>query len=311
MTNIISLKHITDVGESSGDGVDSTERIRKQYRRLGVEQPCVITAGHSPLHVAFAACTDVSLEARNRVAKVLDLLETESPDILPTALNSAPRNSNESRSNGQEDYIYRVESENKDDESLLIYGPEVLQWVLAFRGRIGVTVEKILAIPDVIKNTSNGSQFRSAEHLPIVHFIDATGKLDQHSERQNIELDKIPDISPENNGKTIVAPPDEYGNGRLIVGKKQLKEILAKEKIKIPGIINQATSVRKSLTEVTPDELSVWPSSNHFSSENLSVLNIGTRWKPGTTRTTNNQIIKLAKRLSHYVGTSHEVITEA
>lgn len=307
MTNLNTLKHVTDVGASAGDGVDSTERICRQYRRLGVLQPCVISAGHSPLHVAFTACTDVSLEARNRVASILSQLRIKKPTPLPIALNSAPRNSAESRLNAQEDHIYRVRSEEKANETLLLYGSEVLRWVLAFRGRVGVTIEKILAIPDVIPDTSNGSQFRSAEHLPIVHFLEATGNLDQSSEREQVELDQIPEIFPNGSDNVVVAPPDEYGNGRLIVRKEQIVKILGKERIEIHSLADQLLAVRGSLTEVIPGELSVWPSSNHFSDGSLGVLNIGTRWKPGETRTTDDDTIELAKKLSLGVGSRHRV----
>lgn len=308
MTNLNTLKHVTDVGASAGDGVDSTERICRQYRRLGVLQPCVISAGHSPLHVAFTACTDVSSEARDRVASILGRLRIERPAPLPIALNSAPRNRAESCPNAQEDHIYRVRPEEKADETLLLYGPEVLRWVLAFRGRVGVTIEKILAIPGIISDTSNGSQFRSAEHLPIVHFLEATGNLDQSSEREQVELDQIPEIFPNGSDNVIVAPPDEYGNGRLIVRKEQIVKILGKERIEIHSLADQLLAVRGSLTEVIPGELSVWPSSNHFSDGSLGVLNIGTRWRPRETSTTDDGTIGLAKRLSLGVGSRYRVV---
>ncbi len=304
MNNLI---HITDVGAPAGNGADSTERIRKQYARLGISSH-IITAGHSPLHVAFTACTDVSLEARKNVAKVLGSLGIREPALLPTALNSAPRNATESQANGQEDYIYRVKSDNKTDETLLIYGPEVLRWVVAFRGRKGLTVEKILKIFDVIPDTSNGSQFRSAEHLPIAHFLEAKGKLNERSERQPVELDEISDISPSKDN-IVVVPPDEYGNGRILVKWDTFGEILTRPSIRIPRISEQILAVRKSLTEVIPNELSVWPSSNHFTGETLKVLNIGTRWNVGLTTTTNGDVIELSKNLSSKVGESYRVET--
>ncbi len=302
-----TLTHITDVGSSAHDGVDSSERIRKQYLRLGVE-PRVVTAGQSPLHVAFTACTDVSLKARENVQKVLDLLQISKSALLPTALNSAPRNVAKSQANGQEDYIYRVSSGNKIDETFLIYGPEVLRWVLVFRGRAGVVVEKITEIHGVIPNTSNGSQFRSAEHLPLVHFLEVHGKLCEMSERQPVELNAIPDISPDD-GSVVVVPPDEYGNGRIVARIGTFSEVLERNRIEIAGISPRSIAVKKSLTEVVPGVLSIWPSSNHFPDETLGVLNIGTRWSSGSTKTTNEEVIQLSKRLSNQVGERHRVKT--
>lgn len=302
-----TLTHITDVGSPAHDGTDSSERIRRQYLRLGVE-PRVVSAGQSPLHVAFTACTDVSSQARENVKKVLELFGISKSALLPTALNSAPRNATESQADGQEDYIYRVSFGNKIDETFLIYGPEVLRWVLTFRGRVGAVVEKITGIHDLIPNTSNGSQFRSAEHLPLVHFLEVQGKLNEVSERQPVELNEIPDISPDEDN-IVVIPPDEYGNGRILVRRDTFNEVLGKDSIKIPGISSRSIAVKKSLTEVVPDTLSVWPSSNHFTDETLGVLNIGTRWRGGSTRTTNGEVIELSRRFSNQVGESHRVET--
>jgi len=110
-----SLDHITDVGVSDHNGVDSSLRIRTQYRNLGVACPNIIPAGHSPLHVAFAASTTPSPQAAENAQKILARLGINPPsNQLPVALNSAPRNSAETLENGQEDYIYRVKS---DEES--------------------------------------------------------------------------------------------------------------------------------------------------------------------------------------------------
>gem|GEM_PF-3014205 len=122
MKNI--LKHITDVGSAFGAGIDSNIRIEKQYEKLGIV-PKVIPAGHSPLHVAFAACTELSKKAENNVQKILKDLNIIIEEKSPIALNSAPRNSAKSQDDGQEDHIYKISFSNK--EVFLIYGFEVLR----------------------------------------------------------------------------------------------------------------------------------------------------------------------------------------
>mgnify|MGYP006865016920 CR=1 FL=1 len=298
---MINLTHITDVGSPAGNGVDSTERIRKQYERLDVS-PRIVTAGQSPLRVAFTACTDVAPQARENARKILARLGKTPKPLAPTALNSAPRNFARSRSNGKEDYIFRVKHDGVDQETLLIYGPEVLQWILAFRGRIGATVEKIIEIPDIIPDTSTGSQFRSAEHLPLVHYLESEGLLDENSKRQSVEIDSIPDISP--NGKTVVLPPDEYANGRLLANRELFNDILDRDKVHSD---TGELAIKKSLTEIDQGTLTVWPSSNHFPGDHFGVLNIGTRWEEGTTKTTNDNVIRLSEKLSHEVGKNYGV----
>lgn len=305
---ISSLTHITDVGTPAGDGVDSNERIVRQYQKLGVVSPRVVTAGQSPLHVAFTACTDVAEEAESRALKVLDVLGTKPTVPLPTALNCAPRNGSKSCSHAREDHIYRIRFEDRRFETQLLYGPEVLRWILAFRDELSCVVEKILSLKSIIPDTSNGSQFRSAEHLPIVHVLETIGELDNLAERQGVTpRSDIHPIFPrtERDNHLIVAPPDEFGNGRLIVGRGQIERILGKEQIEIPMISDRSLAVRRSLTEVIPGQLSVWPSSNHIPGGKLGVLNIGTRWHNGATRTTNTAVIELAKKLSNNVGKSY------
>lgn len=302
-----TLTHITDVGTQAGDGVDSNERIVKQYQRLRVAYPRVVTAGQSPLHVAFAACTDIAEESKLKILKVLDLLKKKPTIPFPTALNCAPRNGSESCSHAQEDHIYRIRFEDLRFETQLLYGSEVLRWILDFRDGLLRVVEKIFSVKGIIPDTSKGSQFRSAEYLPIVHVLETFGKLDDLSERQEVApRSDIPPIFSRDKrlNHLVVAPPDEYANGRLIVGRAQIERILGKEQIEIPEITDRSLVVRKSLTEVIPGQLSVWPSSNHIPGGTLGVLNIGTRWNEGRTKTTNTSVIALAKKLSCNVGKS-------
>ena len=300
-----TLKHITDVGSSEGNGVDSTTRIEKQYERLGMVSH-VISAGHSPLNVAFAGCTDLSENAKKNTKKILKTLNIKEILPVPVALNSAPRNKKGSQDDGKEDYIYRVQLKNK--EVFLIYGPEVLRWVLEFHNENDIEkVEKIISINNLIPDTSKGSQFRSAEHLPIAHFLESKNILDNYSEREKLDISKIEKMFSDKKNVLVVAPPDEYGNGRLILDKKLLEKILKKKKIIIPEITNKEFAVKKSLTEIEPNELSVWVSSNHFPNENLKVLNIGTRWKENTTRTTNLEVVELIKQLALNVGKKYKI----
>jgi hypothetical protein len=298
------LTHITDVGSASGDGVDSSLRIQKQYQRLGV-QPQVISAGHSPLHVAFAACTDVEASARNRAAQILEFLEHTTSTPAPVALNSAPRNAATTKDNGQEDHIFRVRSENPGEETLLIYGPEVLQWVLTFRDRAAATVDRIISIGEWIPDTSNGTQFRSAAHLPIAHVLEAHGRLDQVAKTEPIDIESITDRTPGPN-EAVILPSDEYGNGRLLLARQLWQDLRGRDQILIPGLTEGPIHVHQSLTQVKPGELSAWQSSNNFAAGvELSVVNIGTRWATGTTRTTDASVIQLGTKLRSEAGKTY------
>lgn len=308
MNTILTLTHITDVGSPSGDGSDSTERIARQYQRLGIPLPRVVSAGQSPLHVAFTACTDVSARALNAVDAVLQNLNIHPPQQQPVALNSAPRNEPSSHEKSKAGYIYRVRHPNH--ETLLVYGDEVISWVLAFRGRIGVAIEAIkeINLGNHRIDTSNGSQFRSAEHLPITHFLEATGNLDRFaSDIDPIPTENFPNHYPTHDQEAVVAPPDEYENGRLIVTPEQRAKVLQNTHVRIDGIAENEIAVRQSLTEVIPGELSIWPSSNYFQGEGtLEVLNLGTRWAQGQTRTTDEKIIQLSRILSRSVGDTYK-----
>ncbi len=307
-----TLTHITDVGAPSHEGCDSTKRIKDQYQRLNFEAQ-VITAGKSPLEIAFLACTQAHPQAKINARKALAKLGLTPQPLAPVALNSAPRNSDQILANGKEDHIFRVTAENEEDaETLLIYGPEVLKWILAFRGKTGVAIERIIEIPDIIADTSIDSQFRSCEHLPIVHAFQARGKLDENSRRENIDVDSIPDFSLGEN-EVLVLSPDEYSNGRVLVQQNLFDEIFSHEEVKIPAISdNTALQVRRSLTEVTPfgvsKALSVWPSSNHLPQTHLNVLNIGTRWEKGATSPSNDPaLISFVQQLRNDIGKCYRV----
>lgn len=296
------LFHITDVGASQGHGVDSSLRIIKQYQRLGISAR-VISAGNSPFQVAFVGCTDLSVKAIQSAAVMLAKLKKPSYTSLPVALNSAPRNNKDSQADAKEDYIYRVQYVA---QTFIIYGPEVLRWVLQFCSRENVVVEKIISISDVIADTSKGSQFRSAQHLPIVHFLEAEGILNQNSVREQVVISSIAPVFDAGTD-CLVAPPDEYGNGRCIVTKDLADKIFTKSSVKISGVSNKALKVCASLTQVVPGEISVWPSSNYFPDPSLVVLNIGTRWKANSTSTTNKQVLQLAKKFAKEIGKKYTI----
>jgi hypothetical protein len=305
MNTTKKLFHITDVGApSGGSGVDSSLRIVKQYQRLGASVK-VVSAGHSPLHVAFTACTDLSQPARERVGALLEKIGFDRPTLPPMALNCAPRNSVKTFNNGQEKSIFRVTRNGA--ASYLIYGPEVLRWVLVFNGQDGVKVEEIGAIPGFIEDTSTGSQFRSGEHLPIVHFLESQGLLAEYSQREEIKLDQIPAIFENHHNTIVIAPSDEFGNGRVILSTSLMEKIFTKKSILIPEVSDQKLDVQSSLTTVVPGKLSIWPSSNHFPNPDIGVVNLGTRWKPDTTTTTDNAVIKLIEKLFNQVGHQYQI----
>lgn len=298
------LFHITDVGTSQGDGVDSTLRIIKQYQRLDVDAQ-VISAGRSPFQVAFVGCTDLVEAAIVRARQAAAVVQKEKFLPLPIALNSAPRNKKTNQTNAKEDFMYRIAY--KSGQTFVLYGPEVLKWVLFFCSRQDVVVEKIISIPQIITDTSNGSQFRSAEHLPIVHFLEAQNLLDSTSTRKLVDMREIEEVFTDQDKHILVAPPDEYGNSRVIVGKALANKILTKKKIIISGLSKKSIKIAESLTSVVPGEISIWPSSNYFPNPGVVVLNIGTRWKPNTTQTTSAEVIRLANKFAKEIGRQYKV----
>ncbi len=289
------LYHITDVGAGSAEGIDSTIRIEKQYAALG-HSVRVVSAGHSPLHVAFAACSELSSLARETAEKARMIAGMPALPRIPIALNSAPRNSSVSHPDGQEKYMHRVSF--GDGQVFLVYGHQVVAWLLVFMGQ-EAKIEKIISIAGLIPDTSRGSQFRSGEHLPVVHALEAAGKLGAVAECEEVSADDY--ITSFGLGVTV-APSDEYGNGRLLVSEEVADNILREEVVRLPDLFDGSLAVRSSLTEVVPGELAIWPSSNFFPNTDAVVLNIGTRWKPGTTRTTDRFVIDLQIKLRELAG---------
>ncbi len=303
-----NLRHITDVGASSGNGIDSTLRIIDQYQRAGISFPEIISAGQSPFHVAFAAITTVSPKARDSADRVRQLLAQNDYSTVPVALNSAPRNEGQQLADSQESHIFRLRSGNKVE---LIYGPQVVAWIQLFRGKIDAleVIESvgIDSVNDLIENTSNGSQFRSAEHLPLVHALQAAGRLDERASTREVDPSEIQEAFADQFNRVVIVPPDEYDNGRVVANRGTIQRILDSQTVWIPGITDHELDVRDSLTKVHSGRLSIWPSSNHFPNEDLGVLNVGTRWRPGTTSTTDQVVIALSKKLKSTVGDQHKV----
>jgi hypothetical protein len=293
------LYHITDVGAADGPGVDSTLRIEQQYANMGVNSR-VISAGHSPLHVAFAAC------ARLAPAAAVNASQFSSQPLpqLPMALNSAPRNSAESHTAGQEKNIFRITGANVP--TMVVYGLEVVRWVVEFYGREGLQVQKVLSIGDVIPDTSSGSQFRSAEHLPIAHVLEMRGELLSNAVIEDLSLSEL-DSAMDSSNSAWVAPNDEYQNSRLIVLQTVFDHVLAKDTIQVQGLVDAPIKVQQSLTEVVPGQLSIWPSSNYFPNPNIRVLNVGTRWAPGTTDISDSTASQLSQKMSGQVGQNYVI----
>lgn len=299
------LDHITDVGAAQFEGIDSAYRIRQQYQAANVQNPCVISAGHSPLHVAFTGTTCLAPKAIENANWLLEkMFNIEQKKRLPIALNSAPRNSNDQHDNGKEDNIFWVKGKDHYAD-FLVYGLQVVEWVKVFYQV--QSVEKVISIPEIIEDTSHGSQFRSAEHLPLVHVLAAMNVLEDHAVIENVSMETIFDRYPHNH-TAIVAPCDEYGNGRLIVNKELMKQLLDYKECTLQGLVGFPLQIRNSLTQVIPGEISLWPSSNHFPNRTLGVLNIGTRWSEGTTRLTDQTVKELSKKLTDFVGQSFEIV---
>lgn len=299
-----TLTHITDVGKKDGRGSDSVWRIWQQYRYLRVDNPHIITAGRTPLDVAFTACTHLRSQAREKAEKTLKFLGIENAPPQVIALNSSPRTEEQQRPDAQEDYIYRVITE--DGDRLLIYGPEVLQWVIAFRNDIQ-KIERIIAVKDIIPNTSKGSQFRSGENLPVVHVLEAVNKLDEIAEKEEVPGDSFGKIYAKEPGKVYVVPHDEYDNQRIITPRITAEEIAARSEIWIPEITDRTIKVRETLTDVLHGEIAVWNSSNALPDADIVVMNLGTRWKPDYNTTTDPLITELSSKLASKFGQQLEV----
>lgn len=301
----MNYTHITDVWATQWSGTDSLMRIQKQYEYLNMPAR-IIPAGHSPLHVAFTACSELDVKAYSNAQKVMDIYKSQKWEIKSYALNSAPRNEKKAKENGQENHIIRVESKN--GRVFLIYGLDVASWVCEFEWRDNVVIQKIISLWDIIPDTSCGSQFRSAEHLPIVHFLESKWDILNHVVYENLELSDLNHMMKKTKDETfVIAPPDEFGNGRIILSKKLFEEILTHKKVNLGWVVDKTFVVQKSLTLVEPWELSIWPSSNHFYNPEIVVANIWTRWKSGTTKTTDKDTVDLSKRLEKYVWQTCEI----
>ena len=293
------LDHITDVGAGQFEGVDSTYRIRQQYQNVNVKNPFVLPAGHSPLHVAFAGTTCLAEKSKKNANWILEKIwNIKQKKRLPIALNSAPRNSDKKSDDGKEDSIFWVKVKGHYAD-YVVYGLQVVEFIKVFHNID--FIKRVVSVNEIIEDTSKGSQFRSAEHLPLVHILLAMGELEEHAVLEEINVKTILDRYPLEES-AIIAPSDEYNNGRLIVEKSTLEKIIKAGKCTIPGVTDVELTTCSSLTNVEPGELSIWPSSNHFPDENLAVLNIGTRWKPGTTKVTDEKVKKLSKELLNAVG---------
>lgn len=294
-----ALDHITDVGAAQFEGTDSLYRIRQQYQNVNVQNPFVLPAGHSPLHVAFAGTTCLALKARENANWLLQtIFQIKQKKRLPIALNSAPRNSNQSLKNGKEDSIFWVQVEAPYAD-YLVYGLQVVEWVKVFHKV--TAVKRVVSIQEIIEDTSHGSQFRSAEHLPLVHVLAAMKELEKHGVIEDLDITTLQDRYPHPTD-AIIAPCDEYQNGRLVVDKETMKKVLEKGECNIPSLFDHPFQACCSLTSVKPGVLSVWPSSNHFPNDDIAVLNIGTRWAEGTTKVTDDQVKQLAATLNDRTG---------
>lgn len=301
----MNYNHITDVWATQWSGTDSLLRIQKQYETLNMPAR-IIPAGHSPLHVAFTACSELDSKAYNNAKQVLDIFSLKSWEIKAFALNSAPRNEKSAKENGQENHIIRVVS--KHGRVFLIYGLDVASWVCEFEWRENVSLQKIISLWDIIPDTSSGSQFRSAEHLPIVHFLESKWATLKHTKHEELNVgDVAPLIDLKEENTFVIAPPDEFGNGRIILSKKLFEKVLEQKTVKLIWDIDKSFVVKKSLTLVEPGELSIWPSSNHFYNPDIIVANVGTRWKAGTTKTTDKDTVDLSKKLEKCVGQKGEI----
>ena len=301
----MNVYHVTDVGAPHWNGSDSTLRILKQYWNLWVDAT-VISAWKSPLHVAFTWCTVVHPDAQERAERVYKLISphTDIPRWAPIALNCAPRNAQTQLNGAQENSIFRLRSE--DSQSFLIYGPEVLSWCIDFIGRNKVKIQKILSLHNgnwesIISDTSKWSQFRSAEHLPLVHILEATWKLDQYSRREEVDMPSI--LSPLSNFQWtwIVLPHDEFLNGRILMSKESFAGLSWNVTLSTGGIEMSCQHVN-SLTEIEPWKLAIWQSSNAFPNSELVAANIGTRWYPGETTLTDSNVIHSMNAFSQNVG---------
>lgn len=297
----MKLLHITDVWAPAWAWSDSTTRISNQYQQIWIDAE-IISAGKSPLHVAFTWLTTLHPQASSSAERVAKILWHKVVP-KPIALNCAPRNASTQHADAQEQHIFRLKNASWD--TYLIYGEDVLAWALEFLWKNHARIEKILSISDsfgdIIPDTSRWSQFRSAEHLPLVHALEAANLLDEHSMRTPVSLDSLRPVFPENDSSAIVLPPDEFHNGRILIRSTEQQDFMDMRHMSLWSQ-NIPYISAKSLTEIEPWVLALWPSSNYFPNPDLKVMNFWTRWAPGETSLKDKEIQSIVSSFWEQVG---------
>lgn len=303
----MNFHHITDVWSPHWNGSDSTMRILKQYQKLWVSAK-IISAGHSPLNVAFTACTDLDSSATEKAEKTLEILWLENLEKNIVALNCAPRNNKNTLKEAKEDNIFRITTKTDEaNDIFLLYWFDVLRWVIEFYWKENLKIERVKSVKNIIPDTSKWSQFRSWEFLPIVHFLESKWALDENAEIEEMNFNSLEDIFQNKNEEIVVLPSDEYNNCRILASENLCEKVFKNSEIEIKNLFWWKIKVKKSLTEVVPWEISIWLSSNHFFNKKVKVLNIWTRWKSWTTETTDENILKLSKVMLLNVGKNFSI----
>lgn len=297
--------HITDVWSSYWNWTDSTMRILKQYQKLWVSAN-VVSAWHSPLHVAFTASTDLIFSAWRKTEKTLNLLWIKNLKKNVFALNCAPRNNKNILEDWKEDNIFKISL--KDWNVFVLYWFDVLRWIIEFYWKDNLKIERINSVNWIIEDTSKWSQFRSWEFLPIVHFLESQWALEKNSELEEIFFDDFEEIFKNKESEIVILPPDEYKNCRILVSEKLSEKILKNSLVEIENLFEWKIKVQNSLTKVVPWEISLWPSSNHFFNEKIKVLNLWTRWSEWQTKTTDEKIFKLSEKIEKNIGKNFKIL---
>ncbi len=264
MENTPTLRHFTDC--AGPQGPDTETRIKQVYRQHGYSAE--ITGGlQNPLQVAFTVATTLSENLKPDVP-----YEKSRISNTPVALNAAPRAKTETQSKAAEDYLYYLNFEDDNIPEMVVYGPEVVEWLMKFfQGKVH-SVQQILDIEGKgIKNTSKGTQFRSKAFLPIAHIAALEDKLLSYSSKQS----NLTESYQENHikdGEIIPIPADEFGNGRFILNANTWSYLQSKGEFCFPEKNNDnPIPIVESLTDVGLDEWGIWEFSNKLPGNNIVI----------------------------------------
>jgi hypothetical protein len=286
MNKIGNVLYCSDTGgDRGGDGTldDTTARIKHLFSTLGID-PTLVLGLKTPVEIAFAITTTLS-----SVKKAIEncIVQPEETKTV-VGFNAAPRKEEGVVDDSKGEYLKHF---SIDGNEFYGYGEEIAKWCFLFAGKVSGQVETVIGHGG-IKNTSEGSQFRSLEYLiPIIS--DALNLSQEELEgAQNTESEEV---RAKNAPEQIFLAAEEFYNNRVIVKREWWDEIKNGTEFKIT---NKLTGKKtKSITDMEIGEIGIWESSNKLGGD-LVVLDIA--YKRDVTKDDNNEesAIALTKELN-------------